>query len=56
MTTTTNATALAPDAIYLGDNGRALCNALQCAGYTAMSSGRDLSGQEVMRMDVAAVR
>ena len=33
--------------LYLGDNGRAFCGALRCAGMTAHYSGRDLSGQPV---------
>jgi hypothetical protein len=33
--------------IYLGDNGRAFCGSLHCAGMTAYYSGRDLSGQAV---------
>lgn len=39
--------ALAPDQIYLGDNGRAFCGALRCAGSTAYYTGRDLSGERV---------
>ena len=38
---------LNPDTIYLGDNGRAFCGSLRCAGATAYYSGRDLSGQRV---------
>ena len=33
--------------LYLGDNGRAFCGSLGCAGMTAHYSGRDLSGQAV---------
>ncbi len=40
-------TKLNPDTIYLGDNGRAFCGALRCAGVTAHGTGRDLSGQPV---------
>ena len=39
--------ALRADALYLGDNGRAFCGLLTCAGSTAYWSGRDLSGQPV---------
>ena len=35
------------DTIYLGDNGRAFCGTLRCAGMTSYYSGRDLSGQRV---------
>ncbi len=49
-------TTLADNALFIGDNGRLCCNALQCAGSTALATGRDLSGQAVMRLDVAAVR
>lgn len=41
---------LNPDRLYLGDNGRAFCGALRCAGMTAHSSGRDLSGQRVYKI------
>ncbi len=36
------------DAIYLGDNGMSFCG--KCAGQSARYTGRDLSGQEVMRV------
>lgn len=38
---------LKADRLYLGDNGRAFCGTLRCAGMTAHYSGRDLSGQKV---------
>ena len=41
-------TPLRPDTLYLGDNGRAFCGTLRCAGMTAHASGRDLSGQRVL--------
>lgn len=53
---TTMPTTLADHAIYIGDNGRLCCNALRCAGSTALTTGRDLSGQAVERLDVAAVK
>lgn len=40
---TNTASKLAPGMIYFGDNGRAMC--IDCAGYTAKATGRDLSGQ-----------
>lgn len=42
--------ALTPDALYLGDNGRCFCGELRCAGMTAYYSGRDLSGQKLMAL------
>ena len=39
---------LKPDALYFGDNGRCFCG--DCAGMTAFYTGRDLSGQRVMRV------
>ena len=33
--------------LYLGDNGRACCGKMRCAGATAFFSGRDLSGQRL---------
>jgi hypothetical protein len=33
--------------LYLGDNGRLTCGRLHCAGMTAFSTGRDLSGQKM---------
>lgn len=54
--TTTMPTTLADHAIYIGDGGRLLCNALRCAGSTALATGRALSGQTVERLDVAAVK
>ena len=41
------APALRPDVLYLGDNGRAFCGLLACAGMTAYWSGHDLSGEAV---------
>lgn len=38
---------LRADTLYLGDNGRAFCGLLPCAGMTAHFSGHDLSGQAV---------
>jgi hypothetical protein len=42
--------------LYLGDNGRCFCGRLRCAGMTAYTSGRDLSGRKVqsVRPEVAA--
>ena len=42
------------DAVYLGDNGMALCGAH--LGMTAKCTGRDLSGQKIMRVVLAEVR
>lgn len=39
--------ALDESTLYLGDNGRAFCGRLHCAGVTAHWSGRDLSGEPV---------
>lgn len=39
---------LKPDTIYLGDNGMAIC--CKCAGQSALYTGRDISGQKVMRV------
>lgn len=47
MTRTERRPALRADALYLGDNGRCFCGALECAGQTAYFTGRDLSGQRV---------
>lgn len=41
---------LAPNAIYIGDNGRLLCSSVRCAGASAYYTGRDLSGAPVERM------
>jgi hypothetical protein len=41
--------------LYLGDNGRVFCGRLRCAGSTAFASGRDLSGQKLMRVRIADV-
>jgi hypothetical protein len=37
-----------PEAIYLVDNGAAYCGSH--LGYTAQTTGRDISGQRVMRV------
>ena len=42
---------LKPDALYLGDNGRCFCG--RHAGCSALYSGRDLSGQKVLRITPA---
>lgn len=47
---------LDPTRLYLGDNGRALCGSIECAGATAFYSGRDLSGQKVMSVSPALAR
>ena len=39
---------LKADTLYLGDNGRAFCGTLRCAGNSAYHTGRDISGQRVM--------
>ena len=43
--------ALAPDALYFGDNGRCFCGAH--AGMTARYTGRDLSGRRVHKVTEA---
>jgi hypothetical protein len=43
-----------PRAVYLGDNGRMQC--VDCAGYTARVSLRDLRGATVDRITVDDVR
>ena len=53
---TTTASALRDNAVYLGDNGRALCSRPRCAGHTALTTGRDLSGQKVSRVTVDDVK
>lgn len=45
---------LKPGAVYLADSGEAIC--VHCAGASALYTGRDLSGQEVLRMRVSDVR
>ena len=45
---------LAPDTLYLGDNGRCFCG--RHAGTSAIYSGRDISGQPVERVNVAACK
>ena len=37
---------LKPGRVYIGDNGRTFC--VNHAGYTARTTGRDISGQRVM--------
>lgn len=39
--------------LYFGDNGRAFCGRLRCAGMTAFHTGRDLSGQKVEKVSAA---
>lgn len=39
---------LKPGVIYYGDNGRRLCRHLHCAGVSALTTGRDLSGHRVV--------
>ena len=41
-------------AVYLSDNGCAIC--ASCAGMTALYTGRDISGQPVLRVTTAEVR
>lgn len=47
--------ALAPERLYLGDNGRLTCGAQRCAGATAFYSGRDLSGQRMHALTAAEI-
>lgn len=42
---------LSEQTLYLGDNGRATCGRMKCAGATAYFSGRDLSGQALVALD-----
>lgn len=51
---TTLKSVLAPDAYYIGDNGRILHG--RCSGLSASLSGRDISGQKVKRLRPADVR
>lgn len=44
---------LQAEAVYFGDNGRAIC--VRCAGASARFTGRDLSGHRVERATVADV-
>jgi hypothetical protein len=44
---------LKPNAIYLGDNGRSMCDDSHCAGATASLTGRDLSGQKLHKVTKA---
>jgi len=41
---------LRDDTLYLGDNGRCFCGEMRCAGMTPYFTGRDLSGQRVLRI------
>jgi len=43
-------TALDEGTIYIGDNGRMFCGRLECAGASAHFTGRDISGQFVLRL------
>ena len=47
-TTVRAAFTLDPTALYLGDNGMCLCGAH--LGYTAATTGRDLSGQRILKV------
>ncbi len=38
-------------AVYLSDNGRAIC--VHCAGSSALYTGRDISGQRVWEVPMA---
>lgn len=49
-------TVLRKNELYLGDNGRAFCGRLHCAGMTAHYTGRDRSGQRVHRVTDADQR
>lgn len=42
---------LSPSALYIGDNGRCFCGAH--AGCSAKFTGRDISGQRVVRVTPA---
>jgi hypothetical protein len=42
--------------LYLGDNGRCFCGSSRCAGQSSYYTGRDLSGQKVMRITYAMVK
>lgn len=48
------ATLLNEQILYLGDNGRATCGRLKCAGMTSYFSGRDRSGQPLVPVDARA--
>jgi len=43
-------TALDATALYFGDNGRAFCGHLNHSGATAYYTGRDISGQKVVKV------
>lgn len=40
---------LKPDVLYVGDNGRLFCGKLSCAGMSSHFTGRDISGQKVVK-------
>lgn len=42
------------DQIYIGDNGRVLCG--KHSGAMARATGRDISGQPVMRAALESIR
>lgn len=44
-------TRLEEAVLYLGDNGRVTCGRLACAGSSSWYTGRDLSGQPLVRLD-----
>jgi len=46
------APVLEPDTLYFGDNGRCFCG--RHAGASALYTGRDISGQRVEQVNVAA--
>ena len=48
MKTTNPTPVLDADELYSGDNGRIFCG--DCAGCSATYTGRDISGQRVVRM------
>ncbi len=50
----TPAPVLANGAVYFGDNGRLVCR--ECAGASALYTGRDISGQPVERVTIEDVR
>lgn len=47
---------LKDDTLYLGDNGRAFCGRLDCAGTMAHFTGRDLSGQVALPIPAREAR
>ena len=50
----TNQKEKLPPGVYLGDNGRCLCD--RHLGMTASMTGRDLSGQPVLRVTAETIR